>query len=125
MSETCRKPSFSFSMRPSIVFERDGKTIELVARAADRQALREIAGHDLLAGIRHAVDALQGVAADAEPDDDGPEAHDRERDHQRLAHQPAEGFRLAEVAADQQPQAVVEHENVGDRRMPRLRPLSA
>jgi hypothetical protein len=38
--------------------QRVRQAVELVAGAADRQALGEIARHDLLACGRHAVDAL-------------------------------------------------------------------
>lgn len=94
--------------------QRHRQAVEFIAGSAHRQALRQVAGHDLLAGIRHAVNAFQRVAADAEPDDDGAEPHDRQGHHQRLAHQQTETLGVAEVAADQDSEAIVEHENIGD-----------
>ena len=117
LSETCRRPSFSFSIRAEHGVERFRQPVEFVAGAAHRQALREIARHDLRARVRHAVDALQRVAADREPDDQRTDAHDAERHHQRLPHQQPKFLRLAEIAADQNAQAVVEHEHMRQRHM--------
>ena len=82
--------------------------IEFVAAAPDRQPAGEIAGHDALRGAGHGVDPAQhpprheDAAAEAEHDDD------QQRPLRGVGDDAEQPPALFEIAADQQPEAVVE-----------------
>ena len=91
------------------------QAVELVAGAGHRQAPAEIAAHDPQARLGNVVDALQRAPADEEPDRQRAEPHHAERRHQRIAHDAAEAFGLAEIAADQHDHLIGQAGNDGDR----------
>ncbi len=85
-----------------------GKAIELVARAVERDALREIARHDGAARFRDRLDASQDAAADGEAGADAEQGEQHDAPQSELAHGAGEAMQVLDVAADDQAPARLE-----------------
>ena len=93
--------------------DRGREAVELVAGAGDRQAPREVAPDDALAGRAHGIDPAQHPAADEEAAQEAQEQRDAERPAEGVADQPFEIRAPAAVAPDQQAELPGQDEDAG------------